>query len=237
MLSIFAEAATTVVQTVTVTPPNVLVEIVKQPSNGWSVKDFISPVIALFALIVSFLSWRYQGALPRFSAEVYGESISTAIVRVNLINFGRLTAQPGSVEIVGPGGDFWPVTRGDFVPLHLEDEIEQKPLKPGDMFIGDAKLEEIASLMRSPTDTLRSVHFETVVSGKKLKCKVSRRTARKWQAEFSEVIKTHLRNREQVDSELEKMIEDGDQIPLEPIPPLAKEEFPTRLKTWLKTLL
>ena len=72
MLLTLAQAATTVVttftETVTVTPPNVPVEIVKQPPSGWEAKDVAGSLIAGLSLLVSGVafwfslkSWKMQG--------------------------------------------------------------------------------------------------------------------------------------------------------------------------------
>lgn len=235
-------AATTVIETVTVTPPNIPVEIVKQPSSGWALKDILSPVIALLALGVSILTWKAQGAVPKFKTYVWGTFARDAKVRISLTNFGRLEAVPGPVGLCGPGIDYYPVTEGDFVPVYDEDEIEQKPLFPGNTFTADMSLDEIASFV--PRDlkdstTLRSFYFDTWVSGKAVKIKVSRKDARKWQASFNSLVESNLTKREKEDAEIRQLIEEGilgEDMVGEVGPPIPKEKGFSRIKTWFRTL-
>lgn len=240
MLHTLAQAAVTVTETVTnAPPPTVPVEIVKQPSSGWELKDYLSPVIAALALGVSVYTWQGQGARPKFKASILGHVPESAIIRITLVNYGRLTAIPGSIDVVGPSGEYRPVMKGDFVPCYKEDEIDQEPLPPGGMFTADMPLIDLPCLVPKElknNTTLRSFYFESIVSGKHKKFKVSRREARVWQATFKRLIDGYWINQEKTEEELLDMVEKEIIETMPPLQPLPEEEGLERIKTWFRTL-
>lgn len=242
MLHTLAQAAVTVTETVTNTPsPTVPVEIVKQPSSGWETKDTVTAALSILAVIVSVYTWKGQGARPKFETSVWGHSPESSMIRINLVNYGRLTAIPSSIEVVGPSDKFLPVRKGDFVPLHKEDEIEQEPLPPGGMFTADMPLIELPHLVPKKlknTTTLRSFYFQTAVSGKHKEFKVSRRDARAWQGVFKTLIEGYWKDQEKIDED-ELLDCVGEEL-LEGVPPLPsrfKERRLEKIKTWFRTLL
>lgn len=240
MIHILAQAAVTVTETVTNTPsPTVPVEIVKEPSSGWELKDYLSPLIAALALGVSVYTWKGQGAKPKFKASIFGHDAETAFIRINLVNFGRLTAIPSSIEVVGPNDKFLPVTKGDFVPFYKEDQIEQEPLPPGGMFIADMPLNELPSLVPKKsknTTTLRSFYFDSNVSGKRKTFKVPRKEARKWQASFKNLTNEYWAKQESIRAEQPELADISTYEKLYPRKSLPKEEGLEKFMTWFRTL-
>lgn len=181
MLFNLAQAATTVVETVTVTPPNVPVEIVKQPSSGWEAKDVSGSLIAGLSLLVSCVafwfslkSWRMQGPVIKIRFQEYVPRFG---VWLSMSNVGRET---GLLENVAVGYtkeyDWCRLPVSDF--CFWDEPNRRKLLAPGEYISGVVPIREFAAAMEDSGLPLKSVGIQIRFAGQELNVKLPRKERR-----------------------------------------------------------
>lgn len=185
MLFTLAQAATTVVitvtETVTVTPPNVPVEIVKQPPSGWEAKDVAGLLIAGLSLLVSGVafwfslkSWKMQGPVLKIRFQEFDPQYG---VWLSMSNVGRETGLLESVIVSYTKGYDWcrlPVKDFSFAgePNHC------KMLVPGEYISGQVPIREFAIAMEDSNLPLKSVGIRVRFAGQELNIKLPRKERR-----------------------------------------------------------
>lgn len=181
MLFNLAQAATTVVETVTVTPPNVPVEIVKQPSSGWEAKDIAGSLIAGLSLLVSCVafwfslkSWRMQGPVIKIRFQEFEAHTG---VWLSMSNVGR---EPGLLESVVVSYtkeyDWCRVPVSDFT--FSDEPNHRKLLAPGEYISGVVPIGEFAAAMEDSGLPLKSVGTQVRFAGQELNVKLPRKLRR-----------------------------------------------------------
>ena len=110
MLHTLAQAAVTVTETVTNTPPpTVPVEIIKQPSSGWELKDFLALLLTAVSVLFSIAafgfsrhSWKHDGPLPRAAIVDYPivDSQLRPCVWYQVVNRGRMAMPVGAPVLI-----------------------------------------------------------------------------------------------------------------------------------------
>lgn len=182
MLFTLAQAATTVVVTVTVTPPNVPVEIVKQPLVGWEPRDFSGLVLAGLSLVVSIAaiwfslkSWRMQGPVAKIRFQDFEPEFG---VWLSIANVGRETGLLEPV-VVSYTKDFdWcrlPIEAFSF----MKEPKSRKMLMPGEYIAGQVSIREFATVMRESDLPLKKIGIQVWFAGKDLSIKVPRKFRRR----------------------------------------------------------
>lgn len=182
MLFTFADAATTVVETVTVTPPNVRVEIVKQPSSGWEPKDIAGSILTVLSLGVSIMafwfslkSWRMQGPVAKIRFLDFEPEFG---VWLSIANVGRETGLLEPVVVSHSKGYDWcrlPIEDFSFV----DEPKHRKMLVPGEYIAGLVPIREFAIAMRDSKLPLKKIGIRAWFAGKGLNLKVPRKFRQK----------------------------------------------------------
>lgn len=181
MLFNLAQAATTVVETVTVTPPNVPVEIVKQPSSGWEAKDVAGSLIAGLSLLVSCVafwfslkSWRMQGPVIKIRFQEFDPQFG---VWLSMSNVGRETGLLERVAVSYTKEYDWcrlPVEDFSF----FDEPNHRKLLAPGEYISGEVPNREFAAAMEDSGVPLKSVVIQVRFAGQELNVKLPRKERR-----------------------------------------------------------
>lgn len=205
MLFTIAQAATTVnttfTETVTVVPPNVAVEIVKQPPSGWSPKDVLTAFLSILAVIVSFLNFYVSGSVAwvSFNFRDRVDDSNSARLWFSIRNRGRSTALVDMLTLSNyksvDGGS--PVCGGDFpLPGGPDGDYEMVEVKAGDVVAACIPLERLenhranleSELIKSgirKTVSFRDFYITTMFAGRDLNKKIPRKIAKKMERAVS----------------------------------------------------
>lgn len=181
MLLALAQAATTVVETVTETPSTVPVEIVRQPESGWSATEVftlafaaLSLLVSMGALAFSFKSWKMQGPVAKIRISEYDPSLG---VWVSIVNVGRETGLLEPVQINGANGYDWcvlPVSDFSF----CDQPNQCKMLQPGEYISGSIDNQDFARVLLNSDAELKDIGVRARFAGRELNVKVPRKIRR-----------------------------------------------------------
>ena len=209
MLHTLAQAAVTVTETVTNTPPSTVpVEIVKQPPTGWEAKDtanlaisLIAALIAGFAVLLTWRNWRRDGPFVKTSFYLNGNTPENSTLGFNLRNIGR---SPGLVDLLvvfnKTTGRRWLVTTEKFpLPDELGGDYELVELHPGDVFGATLSFNELENFRKEEwfsgikiftstqeAESYKDLRFETAVGNEKVSSKIPRDIVKKLDAMIQE---------------------------------------------------
>ena len=203
MIHTLAQAAVTVTETVTnAPPPTVPVEIVKQPSSGWEVKDIVTAVLSIVAIIVSFLSIYVDGPIARTAFKFWERKDEANPPQLSFLitNRGR---SPALVDLLmlsnykNADGGFLVGEGGFPLPGGPDGDYELVEVKPGATVSIDIPLErlenhranleaELAESGSRKSVSFRDFYITTVFAGREFKKKIPRRVVKKMKRALAE---------------------------------------------------
>ena len=186
-------------KTLTIPPsPTVPVEIIKQPSSGWELKDVITLGIALFSLFVSaaagywsYRTWKLDG--PVFEAEF--ETSKELGLWMSLRSTGRSGAY---VEpFILSGREEYDFCR---LPGLWFDLQKGRFVEAGEIISGCFPVEDFAQTMIDEETSLDEINLLSFVAAKPYKIvipKEHREALRKWvEPEYNQRVKRRQENQE-----------------------------------------